>query len=92
MGGKLNRVNYIRLIRYHVDIIDGIRDIFIEMSKYVVSDEDICFITNKYKVFPKEIDEAYCSMRSLNVNDDVIYKTKKNRWNKQCLYEEKRNY
>ena len=50
----------------------------IYLLKWVsVSDEDICFITNKYKVFQKKIDESYCSMRSLNVNDDVIYKTNK---------------
>ena len=44
-GGKLNRVNCRRLIKHHIDIIDGIRDIFIEI--------------NKDKTFFNEINESY---------------------------------
>ena len=60
-------------MKYHVDIIDSIRDVFIEMSKCIVSDEYTSLTTNKHKTFLKEIDEAYRCVRSLNVNDDVKY-------------------
>ena len=49
LGGKLNGINYRRLMKSCVDIIDGIRNIFIETSKDIVSDENICSVTNKYK-------------------------------------------
>ena len=50
IGGKLNGVNCRRLMKHHIDIIDGvgIRDIFIEMNKSIVYDEDIRLVTNKY--------------------------------------------
>ena len=36
-------------MKNHVDIVDGIRDVFLKMSKGIVSNEDIRLITNKYK-------------------------------------------
>ena len=38
-------------MKHHIDIIDGvgIRDIFIEMNKSIVYDEDIRLVTNKNK-------------------------------------------
>ena len=44
--GKLNGVNCRRLMKHHVDIINGINEIFIEMSKGEVLDEDISTVTN----------------------------------------------
>ena len=72
-GGKLNGISCRKLMKHHVDIIDSIRDVFIEMSKCIVSDEYISLTTNKHKTFLKEIDKAYRCVRSLNVNDDVKY-------------------
>ena len=72
----MNGVNCRILIKHLVDIIDGIRDMFIEMSKGIVSNEDIRLITNKYQILLKEMNTAYRCIRSLNVNDDVIYKIK----------------
>ena len=43
-SSKLQKINEVSF-----DIIDDIRDIFIEMSKGIVSDEDICLIEKKYK-------------------------------------------
>ena len=40
-GGKLNGVNCRRLMKYYIDIINGIKDLFIEMNKGIVSDEEI---------------------------------------------------
>ena len=48
-GGKLNGVNCRRLMKNHVDIINYINRIFIEMSKGVVSDLEITNNTDKYK-------------------------------------------
>ena len=33
----------------HIDIFDGIKDMFIEMNKGSVSNEKINLVTNKYK-------------------------------------------
>ena len=52
-GGKLNGVNCRRLTKPHIDIINGIEDIFIEMGKSLVTNEDICLVTNKYKLLFK---------------------------------------
>ena len=49
-SGKLNVVNYRRLMKYHIDINNGINTIFIEMSKCVVSNVEIYTVTNKYKI------------------------------------------
>ena len=48
------------------------REIFIEMNKGVVSDEEICLVTNKYKNLLNEIDEAYRCIRTLIVDDNLL--------------------
>ena len=48
-GDKLNRVNCRRLMKHHVNIINGINEIFNKISKGEVSDEEISKVTNKYK-------------------------------------------
>ena len=72
----MNGVNCRRLTEHHIDDIDGIKDIFIEMSKGIIFNEDTSLVTNKYKILLKEMDEAYYCIRSLNVNDNVINKSK----------------
>ena len=37
---KLNEVNCRRLMKHHIYIINGIKDISIEMNKGIVSDEE----------------------------------------------------
>ena len=63
-------------MKHHIDIIDGvgIRDIFIEMNKSIVYDEDIRLVTNKYKTNQKEMNEVYRCIRSLVVDDNLIKK------------------
>ena len=61
-------------MKYHIDIIDGIKDICIVVNKGIVSDEETCFVTNKYKTLLNEMDEAYRCIRSLIVDDNLIEK------------------
>ena len=61
-------------MKYHIDIIDGIKDICIIVNKGIVSDEETCFVTNKYKTLLNEMDEAYRCIRSLIVDDNLIEK------------------
>ena len=42
------------------------------MSKGVVSNEDTFLATHNYETLLKEMHKAYCCIRSLNVNDDII--------------------
>ena len=53
-NGKLNEVNCRRLTKHYIDVIDGIRDMFIEMNKGIVSDEDIRLVTRKSKTLLKK--------------------------------------
>lgn len=48
---------------------------FIEKSKGSMFDKDIRLITKKYITLQKEMDEVYCCIRSLSINDEVIFKT-----------------
>ena len=43
----------------HIDIIDDIKDTFIEMNKGIISDKEICLVTNKYKTLLNAMDEVY---------------------------------
>ena len=45
-GGKLNGVDCRRLRKHHVDIINGINEIFIKTSRGEVSDKEISKVTN----------------------------------------------
>ena len=63
-------------MNHHINIIDGIRNQCIELNKGIVSDEDISLITSKYKTLYTEIDEAYRCIGSLNIDDNLIGKTR----------------
>ena len=54
--GKWNRVNSRRLMKNNINTIDDIRDIFIEVNKGIISDEEIYLVTNKYKILLNEMD------------------------------------
>ena len=47
------------------------------MNKGIVSDEQICFVTNKYKTLLNKMDEAYRCIRSLIVDEKVEFAFKK---------------
>ena len=74
-GGKLNGVNCRRLMKHHVDIINDINEIFIEMSKDEVPDVEISKVTNKYKNLLKVMDDVYRRIRTLSIDDVLIDKT-----------------
>ena len=59
-------------MKHHIDIINGIKDIFIETNEDIVSDKEICLVTNKYNTLLNVIDEAYRYIRLLIVDDDLI--------------------
>ena len=61
-------------MKHHLDIINGINEIFIDMSKGEVSDEDISKITNKYKKLLMEMDDVYLGIRTLSIHDILIDK------------------
>ena len=63
-------------MKYYIKIINGIKEIFIEMSKGLVTNEEICLVTNKYKSLLNEVDEAYRCIRTINVDDNLIKKTR----------------
>ena len=84
---KLNGVNCRRLIKHHIDVINGIKDIFIEGNKDIVSDDEIYLVTNTYKTLLSEIDEGYRCTRSLIVDDNLIGKLEFI-FKKQCLCRE----
>ena len=65
-----------RLMKHHIDIIDGIKDIGIEMNKGILSYEDICLVTNKYTTLLNEMDEVYWCIRSLIIDDNLIEETR----------------
>ena len=44
-------------MKHHIDVINGIKDIFIERNKCIVSDEEICLVTNIYKKLLNEMDK-----------------------------------
>ena len=84
--GKLNGVNCKRLMKYHIDIINGINKMFVEMSKGDVSDLDITNKTDKCKNLLKELDEVYRYVRTLTINNVLIDKTKNHITNKMILW------
>ena len=58
------------------EIINKTRDIFIEMNKGTVSEENIHIYCNEHKQILTEMDNAYRSMRTLKITDDLTSKTK----------------
>ena len=63
-------------MKHYIDVINGMREIFIEMNKGVVSDEEICLVTNIYKKLLNEMDEAYRCISTLIVDDNLTKKTR----------------
>ena len=76
-GTKLNGVNCRRLMEKNEEIINSIRDIFIEKNKGTVSENTIDIYCNSHKQLLTEMDNAYRCMRTLIVTDELITKTKK---------------
>ena len=58
------------------EIIYIIRDIFIEINKGTVSDNNINIHCDKHKQMFTEMDNAYRCMRTLKLMDEIILKTK----------------
>ena len=75
-GGKLNGVNCRRLMDKSEEIINRIRDMFIEMNKGIVSDNNIDVYCKDHKQILTEMDNAYRYMRTLTITNDLITKTK----------------
>ena len=75
-SAKLNGVNCRRLINKSEEIINKIRDIFIEMNKGTVSEENIHIYCDKHKQVLTEMDNAYRCMRKLKITDNLIPTTK----------------
>ena len=58
------------------EIINRIRDIFIEMNKGTVSENKIDIYFKDHRQILSEMDNAYRCMRTLTVTDELISKTK----------------
>ena len=71
---KLNGVNYRRLMRHPIDIINGVKEMGIEMGKCLVLDEVIRIVTNKYKSLLNKMDEVYCCIRIFIIDNNLIDK------------------
>ena len=76
-GAKLNGVNCRRLMDKNEEIISNKRDIFIEMNKGTVSEENIHIYCDKHKQFCTEMDNAYRCIKTFKIIDDLISKKKK---------------
>ena len=68
------------------DIINKIRDIFIEMNKGTVSEENINIYCNEHKQILTEMDNDYRCMRTLTITDDLIIKIKDHMCKKMLLW------
>ena len=75
-GAKLNGVNCRRLMDKNEDIINSIRDIFIEMNKGTVSENNIDIYCKDHKQNLTEMDSVYRCMRILTLTYALITKTK----------------
>ena len=80
-GAKLNGVNCRRLMEKNEEIINSIRDIFIEMNKGTVSENNIDIYCKYHKQILTEMDNAYRCMRTLIVIDELITKRKDHIYN-----------
>ena len=63
-------------MKHYIDITDDIKNIYIETNKDMISDEEICLVTNKYKTLLNEMDEVYRCIRSIIIDDNLIEKTR----------------
>ena len=61
-------------MKHHIEIINGIKNTFIEMRIDLVTNKKIGLVTNKYKSLLNGIDEAHRCIRTLNADDDLIEK------------------
>ena len=61
-------------MKYQIEIINGIKEIFIEMNKGLVTNKKISLVTNEYKSLLYEMDEVYRCIRTLNVDDNLLEK------------------
>lgn len=61
-------------MNHYIDIIDGIKDLFIEMNKGIVFFEEICLVINKYKNLLNELNGGYRCIRYLIIDDNLIEK------------------
>ena len=75
-GAKLNGISCRRLMEKNEEIINSIREIFIEMNKGTVSENTIDIYCKYHKQILTEMDNAYRCMRTLIVTDELITKTK----------------
>ena len=62
------------IVEEYVDIINGINETFIEISKGEVLDIEISEVTNKYNKLLKEKDDVYRCVRTLSIDDILIDK------------------
>ena len=74
-SSKINEVNCRRLMDKNEEIINKIRDMFIEMNKNTESEENINICCDKHKPFFTEMDNAYRCIRTFKIIDDLISKT-----------------
>ena len=58
------------------EIINSIRDMFIEMNKGTVSDDNMNMYCDKHKQFFTEINNAYHCIRTLKITNMLISKIK----------------
>ena len=61
-------------MKYHIEIISGVKKICIETSKGLVTNEEISLVPNKYKSLLNKMDEAYHCIRTINVDNNLIEK------------------
>ena len=66
-GGKLNKVNCRRLMDQHELIINNIWDIFININKCTITEDNINIYNDKHTKILNEINHVYRYMRSLNI-------------------------
>ena len=73
-GAKLNGINCRILMDKNEEVINKIRDIFIDVNKGTVSEEIIHIYCDKHKRILSEMDNAYRCMRTLKITDELISK------------------
>ena len=59
----------------HEVIINNIRDLFIDMNKGTITEDNIIILCNKHKQGWKKMDHAYRCMRSIHITNNRMSKT-----------------
>ena len=75
-------------MKHHINIINGIDKMFIEMIKGEVSDLEITNKTDKYKNLLKEMDDVYRCVSTLTIDNVLIDKTRNHIKNTMILWRE----